>query len=150
VIGILAAIAIPQFQKYRIKSLDTASVSDIRHLAVFESQFFNEYNTYVGLTPADKDATGHIVKTVTVPDGGTQTFRVDVLTKDIQILANIDAKGQNANVGAYNPGGAHIVALEVGAPGVVYAKPFFGTLTNADVPAATDANDFTSWQRWQK
>ncbi|MDX8402254.1 MAG: hypothetical protein R8K47_06440 [Mariprofundaceae bacterium] len=149
IVGVLAAIAVPQFQQYRIKTFDTAAVSDIRNLALFESQFFNEYNTYAGLTPADKGADGRIVKTITVPGGGTQTFRV-ALTRNIDIAVNIDANGQNANVGARHISGAHVVALEVGAPGVIYAKHQATALTNADMPAATDANDFTGWLRWQQ
>jgi len=148
IVGILVATGIAAYQQYRVRALDTAAVSDARHLAVFESQFYNDYLVYVPLQPSDKDASGHIFKTVVVPDGSSQDFRVDVLTKDIQILCNTDALNQSAIVAAFHSGGAHIVALEIGEDSAVHAKKFAGTLTNADVPASTTNPDLTGWPVW--
>jgi len=149
IIGILTSIAIPRYQKFRIDALDAAAASDARHLAVFESQFYNEYNVYVPLTPADKAADGRIAKNVVVTDGSTQTFRVDVLTPTLEVLTNTDAKRQAANVAAHHPGGSKILGMEVAEAGTIYAKTFSGVMTNADVPAATQALDFGSWSPWK-
>jgi prepilin-type N-terminal cleavage/methylation domain-containing protein len=46
IIGILAAIAIPQFASYRAKSFNTASVSDDRNLRTDLEAYYAEWETY--------------------------------------------------------------------------------------------------------
>jgi len=46
IIGILAAIAIPQFASYRAKSYNTASVSDIRNLRTDLEAYYAEWDEY--------------------------------------------------------------------------------------------------------
>ena len=46
IIGILAAIAIPQFSKYRAKSYNAASVSDAKNLKTDMEGFYAEWDTY--------------------------------------------------------------------------------------------------------
>ncbi|MDA3918358.1 MAG: prepilin-type N-terminal cleavage/methylation domain-containing protein [Deltaproteobacteria bacterium] len=46
IIGILAAIAIPQFASYRAKSYNTASVSDIRNLRTDLEAYYAEWDSY--------------------------------------------------------------------------------------------------------
>jgi prepilin-type N-terminal cleavage/methylation domain-containing protein len=52
IIGILAAIAIPQFAAYRAKGFDARSSSDCRNAATALEAFFVDNNTYAGATPA--------------------------------------------------------------------------------------------------
>jgi prepilin-type N-terminal cleavage/methylation domain-containing protein len=47
VIGILAAIAIPQFNSYRIRSFDSRTVSDIHSAAIAEEGYFVSNEHYV-------------------------------------------------------------------------------------------------------
>lgn len=47
VLGILAAIAIPQFNSYRVRSFDSRSVSDLHNAAVAEEAYFSAYEHYV-------------------------------------------------------------------------------------------------------
>ncbi len=51
IIGILAAIAIPQFAAYRARSFNSSAVSDIRGLATSEATFFGDNSVY-GVTAA--------------------------------------------------------------------------------------------------
>ncbi len=51
IIGILAAIAIPQFAAYRSRGFDARSNSDCRNAATAMEAFFVDNNTYVGATP---------------------------------------------------------------------------------------------------
>ena len=51
IIGILAAIAIPQFAAYRSRGFDARSNSDCRNAATAMEAFFVDTNTYVGATP---------------------------------------------------------------------------------------------------
>jgi type IV pilus assembly protein PilA len=46
IIGILAAIAIPQFASYRAKSYNTASISDVRNLRTDLEAYYAEWDSY--------------------------------------------------------------------------------------------------------
>ena len=46
IIGILAAIAIPQFAKYRERAAKSSAVSDARNLANAIEAYFTDYSTY--------------------------------------------------------------------------------------------------------
>ena len=48
IIGILAAIAIPQFAAYRAKGFDARAQSDCRNIATAEEAYFVDNATYVG------------------------------------------------------------------------------------------------------
>ncbi len=47
IIGILAAIAIPQFSAYRAKAFNAAAESDLRNLMTAEEAYFATYQMYV-------------------------------------------------------------------------------------------------------
>src|SRR5512135_1799617 len=53
IIGILAAIAIPQFALYRQRGFDARAESDLRNAATAEEAYFAATNTYVACTEAD-------------------------------------------------------------------------------------------------
>ena len=53
IIGILAAIAIPQFAAYRAKGFDGRAESDCRNAATAMEAYFVDKSTYVGATPAN-------------------------------------------------------------------------------------------------
>ena len=46
IIGILAAIAIPQFKEYRKRAFDSGARSDLRNAAVAEEAYFVDADTY--------------------------------------------------------------------------------------------------------
>jgi len=46
IIGILAAIAIPQFSSYRAKSYNTAAISDVRNLRTDLEAYYAEWEMY--------------------------------------------------------------------------------------------------------
>jgi type IV pilus assembly protein PilA len=47
IIGILAAIAIPQFSAYRARSYDASSEADLRNAATAQEAYFVDNQTYV-------------------------------------------------------------------------------------------------------
>ena len=60
IIGILAAIAIPQFAAYKQQSQDGAIRSDLRNLAVSMEAYFISNNTYVGAVIGTIGAPGNL------------------------------------------------------------------------------------------
>ena len=48
IIGILAAIAIPQFSAYRVRSFNSAAQSDLRNAATAQEAYFVDESTYCG------------------------------------------------------------------------------------------------------
>lgn len=46
IIGILAAIAIPQFAKFRVKAHNKAAQSDVRNIVPELEAFYADYNMY--------------------------------------------------------------------------------------------------------
>jgi len=48
IIGILAAIAIPQFSAYRTRSYNSAAQSDLRNAATAQEAYFVDEQTYCG------------------------------------------------------------------------------------------------------
>lgn len=47
IIGILAAIAIPQFAEYRQRGFDSRALSDLRNAATGEEAYFADFENYV-------------------------------------------------------------------------------------------------------
>jgi type IV pilus assembly protein PilA len=50
IIGILAAIAIPQFSAYRIRSYNSSSQADLRNAATAQEAYFVDWDTYADTT----------------------------------------------------------------------------------------------------
>ena len=46
ILGILAAIAIPQFAKFRVKAQNKAALSDVRNMATELYSYCEEYQVY--------------------------------------------------------------------------------------------------------
>jgi prepilin-type N-terminal cleavage/methylation domain-containing protein len=75
IIGILAAIAIPQFSEYRKRGFDARAKSDLRNLATAEEAYFVDNETYTTTTadlPAFDGASDGVTLTVTSAD--TEAF----------------------------------------------------------------------------
>ena len=49
IIGILAAIAIPQFSAYRTRSYNSAAQSDLRNCATAQEAYYVDHQTYTGV-----------------------------------------------------------------------------------------------------
>ena len=57
IIGILAAIAIPQFSEYRIKAFNSASQADLRNLMTSQEAAFADTQEYVDFGQIGSDTT---------------------------------------------------------------------------------------------
>lgn len=92
IIGILAAIAVPQFTQYRIRGFNTAAKSDAKSLFTAAQGFFTEsptgvvnattdlspygYRTTIGVTPTATGTMGTLQITA-AHASGTTTYSVD-------------------------------------------------------------------------
>ena len=77
IIGILAAIAIPQFALYRQRGFDARAQSDLRNAATAEEAYFATNNVYVDCSESDAASTIQFTpsKGVTLAmKAGTGTF----------------------------------------------------------------------------
>jgi type IV pilus assembly protein PilA len=50
IIGILAAIAIPQFSAYRTRSFNSSAVADLRNILTSEEAYYADNQTYINLS----------------------------------------------------------------------------------------------------
>ena len=88
IIGILAAIAIPQFAAYRTRGFNSSAQSDVRNLSTSEAAFFSDWQIF-GVSDSIAAANGG-------GGAGTVVFGGDVTTDD-GIMAD-DAGGTNRSI----------------------------------------------------
>ena len=74
IIGILAAIAIPQFAAYRQKAYDAASKSDLTSLALEEENYYIDNSTYTTVLASLSAFKTSTNVTVTVSSVDTNSF----------------------------------------------------------------------------
>ena len=77
IIGILAAIAIPQFAAYRAKGYDARSASDCRNAATAEEAYFVQQATYTSTTASLPGFVQSADVTVTVTAATATNFAVE-------------------------------------------------------------------------
>lgn len=53
IVGVLAAIAIPQFQQYRMSAFDRRAQLDLRNTAIAEEAYFDEASRYLDCTESN-------------------------------------------------------------------------------------------------
>jgi len=84
IIGILAAIAVPQFAQYRSKAFNSSALADLRNISTGEEAYYVDNQTYVDL-PA---IVGFSASLANLPG--------------VRLSKNICAKVSNASVVDYN------------------------------------------------
>jgi len=178
IIGILAAIAIPQFAAYRIRGFNTAALSDVKNLATTEAAFSADWQGYAttleaATAAAAATAASARVAAGTAIAGALATGGNGVAKSDFLAAKDGSATGRSAVLGLSN--GVTIVANSSGpfdsfdgvakhvqgntAYGVdsditmTYQNPTIvavGTaLATTDVPASViGADDFNAVGKW--
>jgi len=116
IIGILAAIAIPQFAAYRTKAFDSAAASDAKTgVTIFEAFFTDEFVYPVAVTPG---AGPHTL----TPVGGSASSVVWNLTSEVSAGSAVPAggaAGQNYQIYSKHRGGDSCYTAQDTAPTVV-------------------------------
>ncbi|RMD62042.1 prepilin-type N-terminal cleavage/methylation domain-containing protein [Candidatus Parcubacteria bacterium] len=101
IIGILAAVAIPQFAKYRVRAFNSAALSDLQQAMLLEEAYFATFlHGYVAF------GSGGLPGPMTIPVPGTQGFK---LTKNVVLDAQTTRTGglQDYTVSSYHTAGNH-------------------------------------------
>jgi prepilin-type N-terminal cleavage/methylation domain-containing protein len=159
IIGILAAIAIPQFAAYRVRGFNSSGQSDIRNLATSEAAFFSDWqvfgNTQDVAVGAAAAAGGNGVR-LTGPAGattiiGTQSGAVAVsrglnigLSNLVDIVAGTDANDASFTAVAKHLNGDTIYGADSDTtamyqnPGTVASGTRITAATNLASTAAAD------------
>jgi len=145
VIGTLAAIAIPSYQSYRVKAYNSQAVADVYHLFLFENSFFDENLEFVPVAATDKQASGLISKNVTLKNSNVVLFEIRNLSIGTEVAVNTDSNKQTIIIGAKHPASDIAIAKDMEALDGNRQKAIAGTFTEANLPAATTANDMTGW-----
>jgi prepilin-type N-terminal cleavage/methylation domain-containing protein len=120
IIGILAAIAIPQFAAYRIRGFNSSAQSDVRNIATSEAAFFSDWQRF-GITEAatvaaagggngagallvgPSDGTNAII---TVTDAGNTPRGLDISVGNlVNIVASTDANSASFTAAAKHQNG---------------------------------------------
>ncbi len=82
IIGILAAIAIPQFSAYRMRSYNAAAEADLRNAATAQEAYFVDFSTYSANVSAIMGSTYGLYTTdrvTVVTSGNTQSYTITSL-----------------------------------------------------------------------
>ncbi len=76
IIGILAAIAIPQFAAYRRRAYESDVKANLKNAATAQEAYFVDFNTYLSGTLASGTPTGYnkSVDVTNIATAGTNTF----------------------------------------------------------------------------
>ncbi len=94
IIAILAAIAIPQFSKYRIRAYNSAAESDLKNAKTKLEAFYTDYFTYPdAITSA---STGNVAITATTPSGASASDTLS-LSNGVYCQMNVSGSGGGAN-----------------------------------------------------
>ena len=159
IIGILAAIAIPQFAAYRIRGFNSSAVSDIRGLSTTQAAFFSDFqgngSTQIAVLTALTDQgvviTGPIPPASLATSGLHQYLRGEDHFSPISlgngniIVSNTDASAQSFTAACKNDSGNTWYAVDSDVSSI-YAAVGTGVdvgvaLALADCPASTPGTD---------
>lgn len=156
IIGILAAIAIPQFAAYRIRSYNSSAQSDVRNFNTSEAAFFADWQVYggaggavVATTQTGPSTVGnHLI--VGVDSTGAARNLDYGLGRGITIVCSMDAAGNAASTflaGTKHLQGDTPFGVEVESAAVYMnpkAIPVGNIIVAGNIPAATINADFAA------
>ncbi len=149
IIGILAAIAIPQFAKYRTRAYNSAALSDLRNLQQTEAAFYADWQTY-GSTYSG--STQNATLTGPISNGrlsdGSNNSTIGV-SKNVSICAA--GSSTNYAAEAKHKNGDKVYAGDSQDSGVFYKSGDPGKALGASASALgiSSSTQFSSNSTWQ-
>lgn len=159
IIGILAAVAIPQFMTYRMRAFNSAALSDLKNLQKAQWAYFSDWEEY-GLSvntgaAAGAHGNGGILTGPAGPNdgiGGLGSFMQIGLSNNVSLVANTEAApgGVSYAVIAKHPLGDRIYGGE-SEDGAVYFRqgsPTQALVATGVVMPSTVNPDFAGAAGW--
>ncbi len=151
IIGILAAIAIPQFSNYRTKAFNSAAVSDLHTARLAEEALFSDYQAY-GSTVAKTNTAGKAGAGVTLTANGfvaTTTAGQEApvtVSNNVSLEADTDKTLAYATITAQHANGDKLYAAETDQSGTYQKNITAGTKFKAigKATANLDAKGYTA------
>jgi prepilin-type N-terminal cleavage/methylation domain-containing protein len=159
IIGILAAIAIPQFSAYRIRGYNAAANADLRNSRTAMEAFFSDWQGYPSTAADGAPTDGALISVAAntntraiglgaivnvgatiIPSAATSvTFP---LSANVIFNANTTAGGQNFVMASKNTAGDRCFAGDSESPLIYWVNGPPGTSMGlAAIPASSDVND---------
>ena len=153
IIGILAAIAIPQFSAYRIRGFNTSASADLRNSRTNLEAFFSDWQVYPSTVAAAVPGAGAVYTTATgvinivantisaTAPSAAATVQYPV-SANVGLIVNTSANGAGFTMATKNSSGDRCFAADSDANLIYWNNGVLGSamLANA-VAAATAAND---------
>jgi len=151
IIGILAAIAIPQFSNYRTKAFNAAAVSDLHTARLAEEAVFADYQAY-GSTVTKTNTAGKAGAGKTLTANGfiaTKTKGQEApvsISNNVSLAADTDATQAYATITAQHASGDKLYAAETDQSGTYQKSVTTGTKFKAIGKATVklDASGYTA------
>ncbi|RMD96135.1 MAG: prepilin-type N-terminal cleavage/methylation domain-containing protein [Bacteroidetes bacterium] len=138
IIGILAAIAIPQFASYRIKAFNSAASADAKNgVTTFEAFYTDYYNYPDDNAVPTSDGPGKF----TLKDNGTATSTYWNYSKGVRCASkNSSAGGPDYGIVCKHTGGDKIYKATNATPSITESTGAEGTaLAATDIPTPGQA-----------
>ena len=158
IIGILAAIAIPQFSAYRIRGYNAAATADIRNGRTTMEAFFSDWQAYPSSATAGAAGTGTVYTATTGPltigagglvTGGAPTAATTVqypVSANVGLVVSTTDTASSYVMITKNSAGDRCFGADADATQIYWVNGTVGSaLTNATKPTAPGAgtiNDF--------
>lgn len=154
IIGILAAIAIPQFSNYRIRGFNTAASADLKNSRTNLEAFFSDWQVYPSTVALGVPGDGAVFTSASAPIqiaansiNGTSAPSADTevgfpISANVGLIVNTSANGAGFTMATKNSSGDRCFAADSDATLVYWTNGVLGTpMAASAVASATAAND---------
>ena len=148
IIGILAAVAIPQYTTYRLKAFNATSTADVRNLMLSEASIFADHQKYgstalkgnLGTTAGIvANGTGNVIATDVVGQEKDIT-----LSNQVSSIVAVNNTFSTFSITAKHLQGDKIIVYDIDSHGLYWGSTGFSagySLILSDAIAATPADD---------
>lgn len=143
IIGILAAIAIPQFAAYRQRAFNSASTSDVVNLQKSEAAFFSDWQTFgaSGVAAAQALGAGALLTgpgstTTGIADG--TTFLQIGLSNNVGLIASTDGAGTTFVGLSKHPQGNRAFAVDADVTATYFSETFNANMVGFSISAGDE------------
>ncbi len=137
-----------QYNRYRVSSYNSTAESDIRNLITYEVSFLTGYETFVPFNVEEINGNGVVEKTVSVPNGSTETFKFNGFSSGVSGCVKVKNE-KFANAGVKHKMGTKYIGYDF-ENGIFFHKSGNrgDKLKNSDVPEVEERST-SEWTGWE-